>query len=702
VQSKLSRIAEQFIKIAARAWKKNWGSLSPKSEQLLKTRGVWNPEQELKGLELGTTAKLVKHMENDPNLTLNEHGSALGDSWPGSAVTTLRLSRHQNDPQSGGIGDKPSFTPKVIIYGGNERGNQMTLDETAKHYAKGNAQDKSMAKFLKMHRESLSSGRTSAPDLSHETSEYEHLKPNIDKSYAKAMEAEPGMQASTFAEGLNNSMPSQLTAESGHAHPGVLSQESNNIRFLPSDIKKYYHAIRGNYTGEARTMQEMTGKRYGKDEFTSKDTAKMLAALKAGGPEKTASAWLLKLALSNQSYKGALEARLERGEEATVNAGSMEEAARKAQESADSVKRFICRSKDHIAKMHPNKLPKLAAEQQDPKLQEILRKFSTLLDKKGYEYFLLANTPGGIGHSKYKTIDRDKYPDSAVRNARQSHDTWETEHGFDPKHDWSKTANTAMQRNFLSKYNKQAETRGKLFHVVAPDNAAAFVSDPVVKSPLQLAIEKKPTSLESYTGSSVFSGKGGNFSGYNARPRVDSKAVFDPGDISGPAPHIIEKNKLKDALQDKTYASSTDSGDYLLSKFLDEKTHGPSGGKIPGIAGATKSGRDLAVIHLSNGSPVMQYGHIGVAGNKRSEMTGQPPYGQGESVMAPDFHHSDSTIELPTFKGQLFYNPKDMVVQHSSDGATYSSVDGYRLAKMLKAMGAIPVQSNRMYQQLAK
>ena len=55
-------------KLAARAWKKNWGSLSPVSEQRLKDSGIWNPEKEYAGYKKGLDNKLVNYMSNDPSL----------------------------------------------------------------------------------------------------------------------------------------------------------------------------------------------------------------------------------------------------------------------------------------------------------------------------------------------------------------------------------------------------------------------------------------------------------------------------------------------------------------------------------------------------------------------------------------------------------------------------------------------------------
>ncbi len=301
-QIKFGRIAAEVIeavieKLASRAWKRNFGSLSPASEQKLISSGVWNPEQELKGSELGLTARLIKHMEKDPYLSVHNTApqGAMGmfsNSPAGFEGTAVSHADKFKKATKYGPAFEHKLQPSNNIYGGEADAVAAFMRDTAGPTGNlGGRKNKRTAR--KLLRYADMSGDTNYPFMMHETSEYEHEKPILDAafdnvkdktyrgSYSHSQAALNAFNKATDEiKGQAPRMPQVDPGVSTHSSPAVLTEESNSIRFLPAPIKNLITMMRTNKTNEAKVIQEITGKRFGKDEFTKQDNEKLIRVLR--------------------------------------------------------------------------------------------------------------------------------------------------------------------------------------------------------------------------------------------------------------------------------------------------------------------------------------------------------------------------------------------------------------------------------------
>ena len=83
---------------------------------------------------------------------------------------------------------------------------------------------------------------------------------------------------------------------------------------------------------------------------------------------------------------------------------------------------------------------KTAARDDLPELNRWLQRVQSQAKKKGYNIFAVAEDQSHPDGGASITLASGSGRKSAVRNARRAHVRWERHHGFDPHHDWSKTA----------------------------------------------------------------------------------------------------------------------------------------------------------------------------------------------------------------------------------------------------------------------
>jgi hypothetical protein len=71
-----------------------------------------------------------------------------------------------------------------------------------------------------------------------------------------------------------------------------------------------------------------------------------------------------------------------------------------------------------------------------PEIRALLDKYQKEMKAKGLAFFCVAEMPGTKEGASI--FDGKNNPDGAATNARKSHEEWESKHGIDTKHDWSK------------------------------------------------------------------------------------------------------------------------------------------------------------------------------------------------------------------------------------------------------------------------
>lgn len=103
---------------------------------------------------------------------------------------------------------------------------------------------------------------------------------------------------------------------------------------------------------------------------------------------------------------------------------------------------------------------KVAKKSETPSASKWLQSTKAEARKRGYSLFAVVEDPKHPHGGGSVTSIRPGHEGDAIRNARKAHAKWEKKHGYDPDHDWSKTA---KQKSYKCKFCKEPATKGVIW-----------------------------------------------------------------------------------------------------------------------------------------------------------------------------------------------------------------------------------------------
>lgn len=217
-------------KIASRAWKRNFGTLSEEGVKRLKSTGVLNHKKEMDGLNKGTS-NMIKEMNLDVSRT-------------GVKKTVGNLLSNFDNPKLKIKGSGPMSMPS---YGGSSR-NKVHLPSFTKDFSEELGKKRGRVDIA-------GSGNRKYVDAVVQRHEIDEAR-----AYRKYFKDKGGRNAFQNIEQV-----APHTKGNSHFAPDVIFRESANVAIAPKSVKRSMRGMR-NYSGELKENDTYLRKlKYGKD-----------------------------------------------------------------------------------------------------------------------------------------------------------------------------------------------------------------------------------------------------------------------------------------------------------------------------------------------------------------------------------------------------------------------------------------------------
>lgn len=241
---KVAAYKEQIEKIAARAWKKNFGNLSEEAVEKLREAKILDHEKELAGLDEGSreiAKKLgVTVKDWDPKTYKKDMRGVYRKRFKSGIVDShIASGRHAKTLKytNGNVSLKDK-DGKQVIYAGDFASSDLLNDGVKSSDMKDMSKGKLNARYV--------NGLT--------------LRHEVDEARETAR--------------LQRQRPTKnWDGPSFHSHvsPAVIARESANVAIAPEEAKKVFTKMRERgYPSESNTIEILTGKKYGKDAVINK------------------------------------------------------------------------------------------------------------------------------------------------------------------------------------------------------------------------------------------------------------------------------------------------------------------------------------------------------------------------------------------------------------------------------------------------